>query len=155
MTEVLLYGGIAAILVPMIPSIAAVSAILILISIYDAYAVWKSKHMIKLAEFQKSTKVFAGLSLPYKQQSKVKSKNTKTIKVKAAILGGGDLAFPLIFSGVVMKSLPNKFAPFIITFTAALTLFLLLIKSQKNRYYPAMPFISAGCFIGLLISLIF
>lgn len=160
LTEILLYGGIAAILVPMIPSIAVISAILILISLYDAYAVWKSKHMVKLAEFQKKSRVFAGLALPYKQlriktkKRKKHKEKTKRAKIKSAILGGGDIAFPLLFSGVVMKSIQNSYAPFITTITAGIALAILLMKTKKNRYYPAMPFISAGCFTGLFIVLI-
>ena len=49
LTEVFVYGGLAAIFVPIMNLFAAVM-LLILISIYDMYAVWKSKHMVKLAK---------------------------------------------------------------------------------------------------------
>ncbi len=129
------------------------------------FAVWKSKHMIKLAKMQSCSGVFAGLSIPYKvKKGKLniplfkKTKTKKTKKIKSAILGGGDIVFPIIFSGVIFQNLlfiyPTNIAllkTLIITITTTIALSLLLIKSKKNRFYPAMPFITAGCFLGYLI----
>ncbi len=134
-TELFIYGGLAAIFVPIL-NIISVFVLLILISIYDGIAVWKTKHMIKLAKFQTKMRLFAGLLIPY-------SKN------KMAILGGGDMGFPLLFTGVIFKM--YGWIASIIIFTTALALMILLIKSKKDKYYPAMPFISAGCFLGYLI----
>ncbi|MEM4337110.1 MAG: hypothetical protein QXG86_03835, partial [Candidatus Woesearchaeota archaeon] len=73
-------------------------------------------------------------------------------------LGGGDIGFPLIFAGVTMKGLIIKMTEFqsfflasIICICATISLLILLIKSKKDRFYPAMPFISLGCFIGYAI----
>jgi len=131
-TELFIYGGLAAIFVPIL-GMLSVSILLILISIYDGIAVWKTKHMIKLAKFQTKMKLFAGLLIPY-------SKN------RMAILGGGDMGFPLLFTGVAFKL--HGWIASIIIITTAIALGILLIKSEKNKYYPAMPFISAGCFVG-------
>ncbi|MBN1646121.1 hypothetical protein JW868_03740, partial [Candidatus Woesearchaeota archaeon] len=76
---------------------------------------------------------------------------------RTAILGGGDIAFPLIFSGEAMLFLvkqgisqpPAFLFTLIITFFSALALLLLFIYSKPDRFYPAMPFIGAGCFVGL------
>ena len=162
-TEVLIYGGLAAIFVPMINLFSAFM-LLLFISLYDLYAVWKSEHMIKMAKFQTSTKLFSGLFIPYKGKDGKKNEMKeakKEIKVKTtnAILGGGDIGFPLLFTGVVMKSLINsgtaRYVAFqlslIVTLTLTIALFWLLIKSKKDRFYPAMPFLSAGCFAGYLI----
>jgi presenilin-like A22 family membrane protease len=166
-TEMFVYGGLAAIFVP-IMNLFAVFMLLILISIYDMYAVWKSKHMVKLAKFVSDSKLFAGLSIPYKKPKKVKGKAKGVLKkgkVRVAILGGGDIGFPLMFSGVVMKGLIlENFAlgflkSLIIPIFTTLALLWLLIHSQKDKFYPAMPFLSAGCFIGygvvLLVGLFF
>lgn len=146
-TEVFIYGGLAAIFVP-IMNLYAVFMLLLLISGYDIYAVWKSKHMIKLAKFQTSSRVFAGLSIPYKMPKKEhKKKAGRVEKIKTAILGGGDIAFPLIFAGVVMKSFGFLNSLIIPVFVSA-ALFVLLIKSKKDRFYPAMPFLTMGCLVG-------
>jgi len=140
-TELFIYGGLAALFVPVL-NIFSISILLVIISIYDMVAVWKTKHMIKLAKFQSKLKVFAGLLIPYG-------------KDKTAILGGGDIGFPLLFSGTVLKVYGLQPALLTIIFTSLALLFLLLI-AEKKKYYPAMPFISVGCFIGLLVvSLVF
>ena len=149
-TEVFIYGGLAAIFVP-IMNLFAVFMLLLLISIYDMYAVWKSKHMVKLAKFQTSSRVFAGLSIPYKipeKESKKKAGGVVKIEsIKTAILGGGDIAFPLIFAGVVMKSF-GFLNSLVISVFVSVTLFILLVKSKEDRFYPAMPFLSMGCLAG-------
>ena len=146
-TEVFIYGGLAAIFVP-IMNLYAVFMLLLIISGYDIYAVWKSKHMVKLARFQTSSRVFAGLSIPYKMPKKEdKRKAGKVEKIKTAILGGGDIAFPLIFAGVVMKNTGFLISLIIPVFVSA-ALLILLTKSKKDKFYPAMPFLSLGCLIG-------
>ena len=100
-TELFIYGGLAAIFVPLL-NLFSVIILMLLIAAYDAYAVWKSKHMITLAKSQTESKVFAGLMIPYKlskgksrihKSSKLSNKTKETSKeipqkVKTAILGG-------------------------------------------------------------------
>ena len=71
-------------------------------------------------------------------------------KKKAAILGGGDIGFPLLFTVVIYKSL--GLSALVIPLFVALALFLLLVKGKKDRYYPAMPYLSAGCIAGYFIA---
>ena len=154
LTELFIYGGLAAIFVP-IMNVFAIFILLILISLYDMYAVWKSQHMVKLAKFQASTKIFAGLFIPYNLPKKPKKGvKTKLIKVKVqnAILGGGDIGFPLIFAGVVMKQF-GFYKTLIIPIVATIALLLLFLKSKKDKFYPAMPFLTAGCLIGYVIMM--
>jgi len=156
LTEMFIYGGIAAIFVPVL-NVASAAVLLILISIYDAYAVWKSKHMIKLAKFQTQSKVFAGLFIPYMKKTKTKPKAAKIVKqkkIKTAILGGGDIAFPLLFAGAVLKTTPFL-TTLIIPVAVTTSLLFLFLKSEKGKFYPAMPFLSVGCFVGYgIIALI-
>ncbi len=42
----------------------------------------------------------------------------------------------------------------IIPVTTAIALFLLFYYAKKDKYYPAMPFVSAGCLIGYALLLI-
>ncbi len=177
-TELLMYAGIAVFLVPML-NILWVAILLIIISLYDVYAVFKSKHMVRMAKFQVKSKVFAGLFIPYtpKKQSlgsemgrlvepfkslKAVKKTSKKIERKNAILGGGDIAVPLIFTGVVMENLIVQglsktaalYQSLIITLTTMIALSLLFILAKKDKFYPAMPFITAGCFVGYVIILL-
>jgi len=157
-TELFVYAGLAAIFVPMF-SILSGSILLILIAIYDAYAVWKSKHMIKLAKAQSKAKVFAGLLVPYKlprwKKKTVGKKASKTKKkpvgkVRMAMLGGGDIGFPLIFAGIILKEM-GLWQALVIPFFALAGLAILFWKAKEKKFYPAMPFIGAGCFLGLLV----
>ena len=154
LTEIFIYGGLAAIFVPIMNVWAAVM-MLILISIYDMIAVWQSKHMIKMAKFQTKSNVFAGLLIPYnlpalsakKKAVKKVSKTARKVEVRSAILGGGDIGFPLLFAGVLMKDV-GFLRVLIVPVMTTVALFLLLYYAKKDRFYPAMPFISAGCFVG-------
>ncbi|MBW2986318.1 hypothetical protein KY333_03020 [Candidatus Woesearchaeota archaeon] len=151
-TELFIYSGLAVIFVPVMNLLAAF-VLMILLSVYDMYAVWKSQHMVSMAKFQTKSGVFAGIVMPYKLP-KVKTKAKKgVVKIKTAILGGGDLGFPLIFAGVVFKSV-GLYQAMIIPVFAAIALLLLLLLAKKNRFYPAMPFITAGCFVGYLVILL-
>ncbi|QQG38791.1 MAG: hypothetical protein HYS32_04305 [Candidatus Woesearchaeota archaeon] len=138
-TELFIYGGIMSLFVPIF-SIFSALILLILISLYDMYAVWKSKHMIKLAKYQTKMKIFAGLLIPYQKE-------------KIAVLGGGDIAFPLLFAGAVLKT-SGFFDAFLVIVYSAIALFLLFIYTKKGKFYPAMPFLTLGCIAGLLVGLI-
>ena len=155
LAQILMYAGIAILLVPLFDLKWAI-ALLLVISAYDFFAVYKSKHMVKMALFQAKSNLFAGISIPLASR-KVKSKVKR--KVKGAIIGGGDVAFPLIFSGVVMENLmkvmPMKelafFKVLVIPFFVSAALFFLLIKGKEGKFYPGMPFITAACLLGYAV----
>ncbi len=169
-TEIFIYGGLAALLVPIL-NIISITIVLILVAAYDMYAVWKSKHMIAMAQFQTDQKVFAGLYIPYRRKEQkaekqvVVSQHTPSKKIlksvpiysqkSTAILGGGDVAFPLLFSGVVMKTTGSYFAPLFTTITTTIALALLFYYGEKGKFYPAIPFVAAGCFVGYGLFLLF
>ncbi len=172
LSELFIYAGLAAVFVPVINVLSAI-ILLIIISVYDAWAVWTSKHMVTLAEFQTESKVFAGLNIVYHTEESNKNpiKSTKNIsvkdskdflkstskiqpKTKIAIIGGGDVAFPLLFASVILKSTSSTggmLNAIIVSIVTTLALGGLLLFSKKDRYYPAMPFITAGCLFGYLI----
>lgn len=163
LTELLIYPGIAAIFVPLLNVWTAI-IFLLLISAYDMWAVWHSGVMQKMAKYQINTlNIFSGFFIPYaskKVQSQVKSwKKTlsktqlkkKKIKINVAILGGGDIVFPIITAGVMLATLGIVSAIFVIA-GAALGLGYLLFVAEKKQFYPAMPFITAGIMAGIVLS---
>lgn len=162
-TELLIYPGISAVFVPLL-NLWTVIALLILISIYDMWAVWHSGIMQKMAKFQiDKLKIFTGFFVPYMSKTtrnKVKKwKKTlkkselekKKIGVNVAILGGGDIVFPIITSGVMLKTLGIWSAIFVIL-GAACGLGYLFMRSEKKKFYPAMPFITSGILLGIFLS---
>lgn len=164
-TEIFIYTGITIILLPWL-NLYSGFVLLLLISLYDMFAVWKSKHMIELAQFQLDSKMFAGLAMNYTHKKDQKVKQVKAERGKRssnAILGGGDIAFPLLFAAVVMEHLiliqefPKMLAlyySFLIPLGAGIGLTALLFLSEKEKFYPAMPFISLGCVLGYGLILI-
>lgn len=168
LTELLIYPGIAAIFVVMLISwttspLTAIIIILILISIYDMYAVWHAGFMQKMATYQIQTlKVFTGFFVPYigKKEKKainkiakspVRGKAQKNVKIGVAILGGGDVVFPIILAGIVFIQIGLMSALFV-SLGATLALAALFYLSEKGKFYPAMPFITTGCFLALALS---
>ncbi len=165
-TEIFIYTGITILLLPWLNLTAGIF-LLVFISIYDMIAVWKSKHMIKLANFQLGSKLFAGLLMNYKIKKPSKKAGGKgelhQEKAGNAILGGGDIAFPMLFAAAVMEHLiivqniPKMQAfmfSLLVPLGAGIALSLLLFYSKKETFYPAMPFISVGCIAGYLVTLI-
>lgn len=158
-TELLIYPGIAAVFVPIL-NIYSILILLIIISVYDMWAVWHSGIMQKMAKYQiNKVKTFSGFFVPYiskklrlqlKKMKKSQLKKKK-IKVNVAILGGGDVVFPIITAGVVMLTFGLLYSLLVIL-GAALGLLYLFIFSEKKKFYPAMPFITAGIFLGLLVA---
>ncbi len=168
--ELFIYGGLAAIFVPVM-NVKAAAILLILIAVYDFFAVFHLKHMITLAKFQSENNMFAGLFVP-KQLSlksavssiKAATKEAKLVKPSQqpkegkyadsgdyAVVGGGDIGFPLLFAGTALATF-GFYKTLIIPAFAAAALLLLIIIGKKGRFYPAMPFIAVGCFIGYAIA---
>lgn len=160
-TEVLIYPGIAAVFVPIL-GVFSVLVLLIIISIYDMWAVWHSGVMQKMAKFQmEEVGIFGGFlitNLTKKQREMVrkfrmqKTKNLaklKKMKIRVAMLGGGDVIFPIITAGVFMIHYGSIIPALFVILGAFVGLTYLLFTSEKKKVYPAMPFISVGIFAAL------
>ena len=168
-TELLIYPGIAAVFVPIL-NLMGVTILLLLISLYDIWAVWHSEFMQKMAKYQiENLKFFTGFFVPYadkKQKQKIKllrqkyankpmllEKNFRKAKIKIhlAILGGGDIIFPIITAGVFYKTYMSIIPALIITASATIALLFLFILARKGKFYPAMPFLTIGMYLGMIV----
>ena len=133
-TEIIVYGGVTAIMFPMFSKFTALF-LLLLISVYDYFGVSITKHIIKLAKNQMKFDIFSGFSLKRRE--------------KEIILGGGDVVFPLIFA-----SMFDFGFGVVIALCSTMLLFVLFLLGKKGKYYPAMPFLSFGCLIGYFLILL-
>ena len=167
-TELLIYPGIAAVFASIL-NIFTLIVLIIIIAIYDVWAVWHSGIMQKMAKYQiEQVRVFGGFFIPYASQKikdkikflrqKYKNKNIpnkiikkNNIKVNLAILGGGDIVFPIISAGVVLKTWGLVPALTVVLFSF-LALWYLLIFTKKKKFYPAMLYLSMGIFLGILVG---
>ncbi len=126
--------------------------LLVVFSIYDFIAVYKTKHMVKMAKEMIKKEVILGfvVSLSLSDFSE------KIEKVKPGgqflILGGGDVAFPLLLAASLVRE--SILSSLIVVGFSLLGLFLsfLLFSFQKVRApIPALPPIALFSVIGYLI----
>jgi presenilin-like A22 family membrane protease len=174
LTELLIYPGIAAVFVPIL-GILGIILLLLVISLYDIWAVWKSKFMQKMAKYQiNNLRIFTGFFVPYvnkKQKTKIrliKQKSLKfkgkirekflekqfkksKIKVNLAILGGGDVIFPIIAAGVFYVAFQSIIPALIILVSSTIGLLSLFLMARKGKFYPAMPFITIAIYLGIIL----
>ena len=137
LTEVLLYGGIVAVFQPLFNPLSAL-ILLIIISIYDYISVNVTKHMVLMAQAQASNNLFTGL---------IVKRGSET-----AILGGGDIAFSLLFASV-MSTAHGVLSAYLTIYLVLITLTGLTLLSHKGKYYPAMPFITTACVTSFLLTI--
>ncbi len=101
-----------------------------IIAIYDYIAVYKTKHMIKLAKGISEYGSLAGFVFQAKN----------LIKKRAILLGGGDVVFPAVLINSVFTAYGAIASTF--TFAGALTgLWIIIAFGKRNKAYPAMSFI--------------
>jgi len=129
--------------------------LLIVFSIYDFIAVYKTKHMVKMAKEMIKARAIVGLILPQKT-SGFKANLKEVVPGKEfLVLGGGDIIFPLILSvsllsqGILKSFIVALFA----TFGLALS-FYLFISQKTRKPIPALPPIAFCSIIGFLLTLI-
>jgi len=134
--EILIYGGIVSLIAPIF-NITSIIVLMILISIYDFISVNITKYMIKLVSIQQKDGFFTGIISNFKKDF--------------SILGGGDIAFPLLFATIALREVSMIHALSII-YGSVIGIFTIMIFGKRKKYYPAMPFITAGSILGFIIA---
>jgi len=138
--------------------------ILAVISVYDLIAVYKTRHMVVLAEAMVNSQIIFGLIIPKIRPSDFKAslEEVKTDllgslsgKIKAmrfSVLGAGDLLFPLL----LIVSVFNHYGVFSALVVAGFALLgclttNLIFLRLKERPMPALPPIAFLTIIGFLV----
>lgn len=115
---------------------------MVLLSIYDYIAVFKTKHMVEMANYMKDK------NLAFTVTAKTYLPETK--KESRIDLGTGDLIAPAFVSVASFEL--GHYAPLFIIFGSAVSLFLFLKFALKRRMVlPALPPLTAGCILSILI----
>jgi presenilin-like A22 family membrane protease len=152
-------AGIGASIGLMVP-VGAVILILIILSIYDYIAVYKTGHMVKLFKGLIDRAVPLSLIIPDKMKgfkenvnNAVPGKDNKGER-KFMMLGTGDIAFPIIFAvSAVRHSVFSGVAVLFGAFFGITLIYSILLNSKKGAI-PALPPIAACTITAFILSLI-
>ncbi len=149
---ILTIAGIgAAIGISLLPT--SVVYILIAFSVYDIIAVYKTGHMIKMANAMIESRAIFGFVIPEPGRT-VRAKISRIVPGQGfMILGSGDVIFPLLLSASLVRT--SLMQAGIVMFFSALGLFLmhLIFNNQKiRRPMAALPPIAVMSIIGYLVA---
>lgn len=141
-------------------SIPLVIILLLVLAIYDAISVYKTKHMIDLADTVMDLKLPVLLVVP-KIRNYSLIKETKTLKEKlnedeerdAFFMGLGDVVMPGILVVAASHNLANGLPIAIATLAGTLLGFLLLMTFViKGKPHAGLPLLCGGAILGFFAS---
>lgn len=129
--------------------------ILILLSIYDFIAVYKTKHMVKMAWAMIEMKIISALVIPQTISGFKNSLEKVRPGGEFFILGGGDVVLPLIFSiSLIERGLLKSVLVAIFSLLGLFINFYFFLKQKERKPMPALPLISLFSIFGYLITLL-
>ncbi|KPJ57584.1 hypothetical protein AMJ49_00485 [Parcubacteria bacterium DG_74_2] len=134
---------------------SVVMIILIVLSIYDWIAVYKTKHMVKIAKEMLKAGAISALIIPQTISGFKNSLTDIRPGGNFLILGGGDVVFPLLFSvslisyGILKSSIVAFFSLIGLFFN-----FYVFLKQKDRKPMPALPLIAFFSIVGYLITLL-
>lgn len=127
--------------------------LLIIFSIYDFIAVYKTKHMVEMAKEMIESRAILGLVVPPDLASF--KQNLKQVKPggKFMVLGGGDVIFPLLLcSSLVSSGILNSLIVALFSLIGLFAGFLFFISQKQKKAIPALPPIALFSIIGYFIT---
>lgn len=146
---VFLAGGIAAIFAISL-SIELIIILLIIMAIYDAISVYKTKHMITLAKSVTTSNL--PLLMVFPKDTKYSYKGEKNFGGKDAVyMGLGDIVVPgMLVAAASMQSM----AAFFLTLAGIVAGFAVLMILIEKGPQPGLPYLNAGAIAGYAIYLL-
>lgn len=127
--------------------------LLLIFSIYDFIAVYKTKHMVKMAKEMIEAKIIFGFVIP-QSLSEFKA-DLKRVEPggRFLILGGGDVAFPLLLSASLVHSgILNSLIVAVFSLIGLFASFYIFASQKVRQPIPALPPIALFSIIGFLIT---
>ncbi len=131
--------------------------LLSLFAIYDAIAVYMSKHMVYLADSAIEHKLPAMFVVPAKKGYSFKKAKGRPVKSggerEAYYMGYGDVLIP----GILVVAAESNFGIFagVLTLLGALAAMLLLfVMVNTGKPQPGLPYLNAGALAGLIVFLL-
>jgi len=130
-----------------------VVALLIIFLIYDFIAVYKTKHMVRMAKAMLESRAILAIVIPPNIFGFRESLEKIQPGGKFLILGGGDIAFPLIFSvSLIPSGILHSFIVALFSLIGLFASFWFFTKQKERKPIPALPPIAFFSIIGYLIT---
>lgn len=127
--------------------------ILILIAVYDFWAVYKTKHMVKMFKGMAEKKVHFALIIPSEYKGLFNKVKDVIPQTQFMFVGTGDIAIPAIF---IVTCLKINLLTSLITALGAIMgfifLYILFVTQKERAPMPGLPPIVLGTLLGFLIS---
>jgi presenilin-like A22 family membrane protease len=141
-------------------SILLVLILLIGLAVYDAISVYKTKHMIDLADTVMDLKLPVLLVVPkirhyslLKETKRLKEKLQDGEKREAFFMGLGDVVMPGILVATTYTTIPNGLPVALSVLAGTLVGFVILMTFViKGKPQAGLPLLCSGAILGYLIS---
>lgn len=141
-------------------SILLVIILLVVLAVYDAISVYKTKHMIDLADTVMDLKLPVLMVVPKIRHYSL-IKETKSLKEKlkeneerdAFFMGLGDIVMPGILVVAAYQNIPNGLPVALSVLAGTLIgFFILMIFVIKGKPQAGLPLLCSGAILGYLVS---
>lgn len=128
----------------------------IILAIYDFVAVYKTKHMVKMAKSMIESRAILGIVIPKNFidfKKRLQDVEIGKEKKDCLILGSGDIIFPLILSASLLPQGIIKSGIILIFSIAGLFLGFILFLKLGQKPMPALPPLALSSIIGYAIAI--
>ncbi len=135
----------------MTPTVALI--VLVLFSLYDIIAVYKTRHMVHMARTMLSSGVVFGFIIPTHWHDFFAHRTDAHLGERFMILGSGDIGLPIIFvASLVPVSLASALVVGMSSIVGLFMTHLLFTNQSQRRPMAALPPIVTLCAIGYLVA---
>ncbi|MCD6467772.1 MAG: hypothetical protein J7L32_00445 [Thermoplasmata archaeon] len=143
-------------------TIPLVVSLLVVLAVYDALSVYKTKHMIDLADTVVDLKLpvlfVIPKTLPYsfrEQVGGIKKKLEKNEERDAFFMGVGDVVLPGILVASCYRFAGKPLVCLSIVAGILVGFFFLMILVAKGKPQPGLPLLNTGAILGYILSSLF
>lgn len=128
--------------------------ILVGMSAYDIIAVYRTRHMVRLAENMIQSGAIFGFLIPVRWRDFFMLRDQAKVGQDFMILGSGDVGVPLLFiASTVTTSLPGAVIIAAFSMLGLFVTHLLFVNQHDRQAMAALPPIATASILGYLVSL--
>jgi presenilin-like A22 family membrane protease len=128
--------------------------VLMAMAIYDIIAVYRTRHMVRLAENMVQSGAIFGFIIPLRWRDFFTPRDKAKVGEDFMILGSGDIGVPLLFiASTVTTSLPGAIITAAFALMGLFITHLLFVNQKSRQAMAALPPIATASVVGYLISL--